>query len=139
MALASASSDIGLSTSNWNHAAFWQQDAAVRFDHVLPVRRGRSNTACRAGLGRQAEPSCKLLPTLRRRLPRVDHCARSVQTHGKWSIPTAIACSCAPGHDGVSQIAVPGRSQPRRTPGIFGDILGSSELPWLAGRLSPWR
>src|SRR5260370_7415882 len=42
MQLAKRVIDIGLSTSNLEPMLqFWQQDAAVRFDHVLPVRRGQ--------------------------------------------------------------------------------------------------
>src|ERR1700761_8864376 len=34
--------DIGLSTNNLEPMLrFWQQDAVVRFDHVLPIRRGQ--------------------------------------------------------------------------------------------------
>ena len=34
--------DIGLSTNNLEPMLrFWRQDAAVAFDHVLPVRRGQ--------------------------------------------------------------------------------------------------
>jgi catechol 2,3-dioxygenase-like lactoylglutathione lyase family enzyme len=34
--------DVGLSTNNLEPMLqFWQQDAGVRFDHVLPVRRGQ--------------------------------------------------------------------------------------------------
>jgi hypothetical protein len=42
MQLAKNVIDIGLSTNNLEPMLrFWQQDAAVRFDHVLPVRRGQ--------------------------------------------------------------------------------------------------
>jgi lactoylglutathione lyase len=42
MQLAKRVIDIGLSTNNLEPMLqFWQQDAAVRFDHVLPVRRGQ--------------------------------------------------------------------------------------------------
>jgi hypothetical protein len=42
MQLAKSVIDIGLSTNNLEPMLrFWQQDAAVRFDHVLPVRRGQ--------------------------------------------------------------------------------------------------
>src|SRR3981189_1158387 len=34
--------DLGLSTNNLEPMLrFWQQDAGLRFDHVLPVRRGQ--------------------------------------------------------------------------------------------------
>ena len=42
MQLAKSVIDVGLSTNNLEPMLrFWRQDAAVRFDHVLPVRRGQ--------------------------------------------------------------------------------------------------
>jgi hypothetical protein len=42
MLLAKNIIDVGLSTNQLEPMLrFWQQDAAVRFDHVLPVRRGQ--------------------------------------------------------------------------------------------------
>ena len=42
MQLAKSVIDVGLSTNNLEAMLrFWQQDVAVRFDHVLPVRRGQ--------------------------------------------------------------------------------------------------
>src|ERR1700758_4684660 len=42
MQLAKDVIDVGLSTNNLEPMLrFWQQDAAVRFDHMLPVRRGQ--------------------------------------------------------------------------------------------------
>jgi hypothetical protein len=41
MQLAKSVIDVGLSTNNLEPMLrFWQQDVAIRFDHVLPVRRG---------------------------------------------------------------------------------------------------
>jgi lactoylglutathione lyase len=41
MRLANPVIDVGLSTNNLEPMLrFWQQDASIRFDHVLPVRRG---------------------------------------------------------------------------------------------------
>jgi hypothetical protein len=43
MQLAKNVIDVGLSTNNLEPMLrFWQQDVAIRFDHVLPVRRGSS-------------------------------------------------------------------------------------------------
>jgi predicted SnoaL-like aldol condensation-catalyzing enzyme len=43
MQLAKNIIDVGLSTCNLvSMLQFWQQDVAIRFDHVLPVRRGSS-------------------------------------------------------------------------------------------------
>jgi catechol 2,3-dioxygenase-like lactoylglutathione lyase family enzyme len=42
MQLAKPVIDVGLSTNNLEPMLrFWQQDAGIRFDHVLPVRRGQ--------------------------------------------------------------------------------------------------
>ena len=42
MQLAKTVIDVGLSTNNLEPMLrFWQQDAGIRFDHVLPVRRGQ--------------------------------------------------------------------------------------------------
>jgi len=42
MQLAKNVIDLGLSTNNLEPMLrFWQQDAGLRFDHVLPVRRGQ--------------------------------------------------------------------------------------------------
>jgi hypothetical protein len=41
MQLAKNVIDVGLSTNHLEPMlAFWQQQAGLRFDHVLPVRRG---------------------------------------------------------------------------------------------------
>ena len=42
MLLAKNFIDVGLSTNNLEPMLrFWQQDAGLRFDHVLPVRHGQ--------------------------------------------------------------------------------------------------
>ena len=42
MQLAKNVIDVGLSTNNLEPMLrFWQQDAGLRFDHVLPIRRGQ--------------------------------------------------------------------------------------------------
>jgi lactoylglutathione lyase len=42
MQLAKPVIDVGLSTNNLESMLrFWQHDAGIRFDHVLPVRRGQ--------------------------------------------------------------------------------------------------
>ena len=43
MRLAKNAIDLGLSTNKLEPMLqFWQQDAGLRFDHVLPVRRGQT-------------------------------------------------------------------------------------------------
>lgn len=51
MQLAKNVIDIGLSTNNLEPMLrFWQQDASLRFDHVLPIRRGPGNMITLLGL-----------------------------------------------------------------------------------------
>ena len=97
MQLAKNVIDVGLSTNNPEPMLrFWQQDVGLRFDHVLPVRRGQKqyrhdalgsviklNHHVEAAAGRSAE-----------RLSRADHCERGRRRHhAPWSIPMAIACA----------------------------------------------
>jgi hypothetical protein len=75
MQLAKKIIDVGLSTNNLEPMLrFWQQDAAVRFDHVLPVRRGpEAVSARRAGLRHQDQSSCRAVAGgSAERLPRID-------------------------------------------------------------------
>jgi hypothetical protein len=55
MQLAKNVIDLGLSTNNWESTLrFWQHDAGLRFDHVLPVRRGQKQTT-RWAVNRRAQ------------------------------------------------------------------------------------
>jgi catechol 2,3-dioxygenase-like lactoylglutathione lyase family enzyme len=130
--------DVGLSTNNLElMLRFWQQDAAVRFDHVLPVRRGQKQyrhdeQGSVIKLNHHEAPLPAAAPSGYRELmiarvglrePRrmVDPDGNRVQL-----VP--------PGHDGVTQIAVSmgvrSLSEHRR---FYGDILGFAEQSWSGG------
>ena len=138
MQLAKNVIDIGLSTNNLEPMLrFWQQDAAVRFDHVLPVRRGQKQYRHDAQgsvikLNHHAEPLPAAAPSGYRELmiaregcekPRamVDPDGNRVRL-----VP--------PGHDGITQIAVAmgvrSLGEHRR---FYGDILGFAEQAWSGG------
>src|SRR5260370_35140570 len=78
MQLAKNVIDVGLSTNNLEPMLrFWQQDVGLRFDYVLPVRRGQNQYRDEAQgsvikLNHHAEP----LPTAAPRLPRTGCCER---------------------------------------------------------------
>ena len=126
MQLAKNVIDVGLSTNNLEPMLrFWQQDVAIRFDHVLPVRRGQKQyrhdeQGSVIKLNHHAEPLPEAAPSGYRELmiarqglpsPRrmVDPDGNRVQL-----VP--------PGHDGVTQL---GQEVPKR------DLVG----PWgLFGR-----
>jgi len=110
MQLAKSVIDVGLSTNNLEPMLrFWQQDAGLRFDHMLPVRRGQKQYRHDAAgsvikLNHHLEPLPDAAPSGYRELiiaregvreprPMVDPDGNRVRL-----VP--------PGHDGVSQIAV---------------------------------
>src|SRR5258708_3099694 len=109
MQLAKSVIDVGLSTNNREPMLrFWQQDAAVRFDHVLPVRRGQkqyrhNEQGSVIKLNHHAEPLPEAAPSGYRELiiardglekpqPMVDPDGNGVRRG-------------APGLDGVTQLA----------------------------------
>ena len=138
MQLAKDVIDVGLSTNDLEPMLrFWQQDVGLRFDHVLPVRRGQKQYRHDAQgsvikLNHHAEPLPEAASSGYRELiiareglqkPRrmIDSDGNRVQL-----VP--------PGHDGVTQIAVAmavrSLGEHRR---FFGDILGFPEQSWTAG------
>jgi catechol 2,3-dioxygenase-like lactoylglutathione lyase family enzyme len=138
MQLAKNVIDVGLSTNDLEPMLrFWQQDVGLRFDHVLPVRRGQKQYRYDAQgsvikLNHHAEPLPDAAPSGYRELiiakeglqkPRrmIDSDGNRVQL-----VP--------PGYDGTTQIAVAMRvrslSEHRR---FYGDILGFPEQSWSAG------
>jgi len=138
MQLAKNVIDVGLSTNDLEPMLrFWQQDVGLRFDHVLPVRRGQKQYRHDAQgsvikLNHHAEPLPEAAPSGYRELiiareglqkPRrmIDSDGNRVQL-----VP--------PGYDGVTQIAVAmgirSLSEHRR---FYGDILGFPEQSWSAG------
>jgi lactoylglutathione lyase len=138
MQLAKNVIDVGLSTNDLEPMLrFWQQDVGLRFDHVLPVRRGQKQYRHDAQgsvikLNHHAEPLPEAAPSGYRELiiareglqkPRrmVDSDGNRVQL-----VP--------PGYDGVTQLAVAmgvrSLSEHRR---FYGDMLGFTEQPWPDG------
>ena len=138
MQLAKSVIDVGLSTNNLEPMLrFWQQDAGLRFDHMLPVRRGQKQYRHDAAgsvikLNHHLEPLPDAAPSGYRELiiaregvseprPMVDPDGNRVRL-----VP--------PGHDGVSQIAVVigvrSLSEHRR---FYGDLLGFAEQPFACG------
>ena len=138
MQLAKNVVDIGLSTNNLEPMLrFWQQDVAVRFDHVLPVRRGQKQyrhdeQGSIIKLNHHAEPLAEAAPSGYRELmiardglqkpqPMVDPDGNRV-----WLVP--------PGYEGITQLAVAmavrSLDEHRR---FYRDILGFAEQSWSGG------
>jgi hypothetical protein len=101
MQLAKNVIDVGLSTNNLEPMLrFWQQDVVVRFDHVLPVRRGQKQYRhdeqdSVIKINHHAEP----LPGRGERLPRTHYRKRrpaETATHdrSRWQ-------SCSAGAAGI--------------------------------------
>jgi catechol 2,3-dioxygenase-like lactoylglutathione lyase family enzyme len=130
--------DAGLSTNNLEPMLrFWQQDAAVRFDHLLPVRRGQKQyrhdeQGSVIKLNHHADPLPEAAPSGYRELM----IARGgLQTPRRMLDPDGDRVQLVPpGYEGVTQIgvamAVRSLSEHRR---FYGDILGFPEQPWSAG------
>ena len=138
MQLAKNVIDLGLSTNNLEPMLrFWQQDAGLRFDHVLPVRRGQKQYRHDAlgsviKLNHHAEPLRAAAPSGYRELIIV---REGVERPRPMVDPDGNRVSLVPpGHDGISQLAivmaVRSLSEHRR---FYGDILGFAEQPWSGG------
>jgi catechol 2,3-dioxygenase-like lactoylglutathione lyase family enzyme len=138
MQLAKNVIDVGLSTNQLEPMLqFWQQQAGLRFDHVLPVRRGQKQYRHDAQgsvikLNHHFEPLPEAAPSGYRELviategleqprPMVDPDGNRVRL-----VP--------PGHDGITQLAVlmavRSVSEHRK---FYRDILGFAEQPWSDG------
>jgi catechol 2,3-dioxygenase-like lactoylglutathione lyase family enzyme len=138
MQLAKSVIDVGLSTNNLEPMLqFWQQQVGLRFDHVLPVRRGQKQYRHDAlgsviKLNHHVEPLPQAAPSGYRELmiareglrePRrmVDPDGNRVQL-----VP--------PGQDGITQLAVSmavrSLSEHRK---FYRDILGFAEQSWSGG------
>jgi len=138
MQLAKNVIDIGLSTNNLEPMLrFWQQDAAVRFDHVLPVRRGQKQyrhdeQGSVVKLNHHAEPLPEAAPSGYRELI----IAREGLTTARRMVdPDGNRVQLVPrGYDGVGQIAI---AMGVRSLGahrkFYGDVLGFAEQPWPGG------
>ena len=138
MQLAKNVIDVGLSTNTLEPMLrFWQQDAGLRFDHVLPVRRGQKQyrhdeQGSVIKLNHHAEPLPEAAPSGYRELiiARED-----LKTPQRMVDPDGNRVQLVPrGYDGVGQIAVAmavrNLDAHRR---FYGDILGCGEQAWSGG------
>ena len=135
MQLAKRVIDVGLSTNDLEPMLrFWQQDVAVRFDHVLPVRRGHKQyrhdeQGSVIKLNHHAEPLPEAAPSGYRELIIA---REGLQKPRRMVDPDGNRLQLVPpGYDGVTQIAVAmgvrSLSEHRR---FYGDILGFPEQSW---------
>jgi catechol 2,3-dioxygenase-like lactoylglutathione lyase family enzyme len=138
MQLAKNVIDVGLSTSNLEPMLrFWQQNVGLRFDHVLPVRRGQKQYRHDAQgsvikLNHHAEPLPEAAPSGYRELIIA---REGLQKPRRMVDPDGNRVQLVPpGHNGVTQIAVAmgvrSLSEHRR---FYGDILGFAEQPRSRG------
>lgn len=138
MQLAKNVIDVGLSSNDLEPMLrFWQQDAGLRFDHVQPIRRGQKQYRHDAQgsvikLNHHVEPLPDAAPSGYRELI----IARAgVEAPQRMRDPDGNrVCLVAPGHDGITQIAVAMAVRDlvahRR---FYGDILGFTEQSWSGG------
>src|SRR5882724_10188716 len=138
MQLAKNVIDVGLSTNNLEPMLrSWQQDAAVRFDHVLPVRRGQKQyrhdeQGSVIKLNHHVEPLPEAAPSGYRELTIA---REGLQGPQRMVDPDGNRVQLVPkGYDGVTQIAI---AMAVRSLGahrkFYGDILGFPEQSWSAG------
>src|SRR5882757_6777983 len=138
MQLAKNVIDLGLSTNNLEPMLrFWQQDAGLRFDHVLPVRRGRKQYRHDAlGSVIKLNHHAELLPAAAASGYRELIIAREgVEKPGSMVDPDGNRVRLVPpAHDGITQLAirmgVRSLSEHRR---FYGDIFGFADQPWSGG------
>ena len=138
MKLAKNVIDVGLSTNNLEPMLrFWQQDAGLRFDHMLPVRRGQKQyrhdeQGSVIKINHHVEPLPEAAPSGYREL--------IIARKGVREPRSMVDPDCnrvrlvAAGHDGVTQIgvvvAVRNVEEHRR---FYGGILGFAEERWSGG------
>jgi catechol 2,3-dioxygenase-like lactoylglutathione lyase family enzyme len=138
MQLAKSVIDVGLSTNNLEPMLrFWRQDAAVRFDHVLPVRRGQKQyrhdeQGSVIKINHHAEPLAEAAPSGYRELVIA---REGLQKPRRMVDPDGNRVQLVPaGHDSVTQLAVAmgvrSLSEHRR---FYGDILSFAERSWSGG------
>jgi catechol 2,3-dioxygenase-like lactoylglutathione lyase family enzyme len=138
MQLAKNVIDVGLSTNNLEPMLrFWQQDAGLRFDYVLPVRRGQKQYRHDAQgsvikLNHHAEPLPGAAPSGYRELIIA---RQGLQKSRRMVDPDGNRVQLVPpGRDGVTQLAVAmgvrSLCEHRR---FYGDILGFAEQSWSGG------
>jgi lactoylglutathione lyase len=138
MQLAKNVIDVGLSTNNLEPTLrFWQQNIAIRFDHVLPVRRGQKQyrhdeQGSVIKLNHHVEPLPEAAPSGYRELIIARD---NLQKPRRMVDPDGNRVQLVPlRQDDVTQIAVAvgvrSLSEHRR---FYGDILGFAEQSWSGG------
>jgi catechol 2,3-dioxygenase-like lactoylglutathione lyase family enzyme len=138
MQLAKNVIDVGLSTNNLEPMLlFWQQDVGLRFDHVLPVRRGQKQyrhdeQGSVIKINHHVNPLPQAAPSGYRELVIAREGLRESQ---RMVDPDGNRVRLVPkGDDGVTQLAVAmgvrSLGEHRR---FYGDILGFPEQSWSGG------
>jgi catechol 2,3-dioxygenase-like lactoylglutathione lyase family enzyme len=138
MLLAKNVVDVGLSTNNLEPMLrFWQQDAGLRFDQILPVRRGQKQYRYDADgsvikLNHHMDPLPEAAPSGYR---EVIIAREDVRDPCRMVDPDGNRVRLVPpGHDGVTQLGIAmgvrSLSEHRR---FYGDILGFAEQQWSGG------
>jgi catechol 2,3-dioxygenase-like lactoylglutathione lyase family enzyme len=138
MQLAKNVIDVGLSTNNLEPMLqFWQREVGLRFDHVLPVRRGQKQYRHDAQgsvikLNHHAEPLLEAAPSGYRELMIA---TEGLQQPRRMVDPDGNRVQLVPpGYDGITQVAVlmavRSLSEHRK---FYSDILGFAEQPWSGG------
>jgi catechol 2,3-dioxygenase-like lactoylglutathione lyase family enzyme len=138
MQLAKTVIDIGLSTNNLEPMLrFWQQDVGLRFDHVLPVRRGQKQyrhdeQGSVIKINHHTDPLPKAAPSGYRELIIA---REGLQKSQRMIDPDGNRVRLVPkGDDGVTQLAVAmGVRSLLEHHRFYGDILGFAEQPWSGG------
>jgi len=138
MQLAKNVIDVGLSTNDLEPMLrFWQQDVGLRFDHVLPVRRGQKQYRHDAQgsvikLNHHAEPLPEAAPSGYRELIIA---REGLQEPRRMVDPDGNRVQLVPpGYDGVTQIAIAMAVRSlREHRRFYGNILGFPEQSWSAG------
>jgi catechol 2,3-dioxygenase-like lactoylglutathione lyase family enzyme len=138
MQLAKKVIDVGLSTNNLEPILrFWQQDVGLRFDHVLPVRRGQKQyrhdeQGSVIKLNHHVEPLPEAAASGYRELIVA---REGLQKPRQMVDPDGNRIQLVPpGYDGVTQIGVAmGVRSPSEHRKFYGDILGFAEQPWSGG------
>ncbi|WP_338831226.1 VOC family protein [Bradyrhizobium sp. 27S5] len=138
MQLAKNVIDVGLSTNNREPMLrFWQQDAGLRFDHVQPIRRGQKQYRHDAHgsvikLNHHFEPLGDAAPSGYRELIIA---REGIETPRHMVDPDGNSvCLVAPGHDGITQIAVAMAVRDLAAHcRFYGDILGFPKQSWSGG------
>jgi lactoylglutathione lyase len=138
MQLAKNAINIGLSTNNLEPMLrFWQEDAGLRFDHVLPVRRGQKQYR------HDAMGSVVKLNHYREPLQAAQASGYHELVVARHGLEASRSMADAdgnrvrlvpPGHDGVTQIGVVMRVRSMDAyRQFYGDILGFPEEPSSSG------